>query len=113
MDIQNYLEHLKNLENLQPSDFVYVGLKKNKGSNQVYFSKHLISRPSNSNGGGWGGDQIYEDKWKSALVWPEVEDIGWTSREDIHLFLSVPSIDRRHHFTFNDIDQINVINCCK
>ena len=26
MDIQNCLEHLKNLENLQPSDFIYVGL---------------------------------------------------------------------------------------
>ena len=40
----------------------------------------------------------------SSFIWPEVEDIGWTSKDDIHLFLSVPSIDRRHHFTFNDID---------
>ena len=31
-------------------------------------------------------------------------------RDNIHLFFSVPSIDHRHHFTFNDIDQISMIN---
>ena len=31
--IQNCLEHLKKLENLQVSDFVYIGLKTNKSGN--------------------------------------------------------------------------------
>ena len=44
MDIQNCIEHLKNLENLQASDFVHIGLKKNKGSNQVYSNQHFVGQ---------------------------------------------------------------------
>ena len=111
MDIQNCLEHLKNLENLQPPDFVYVGLKKNKLSNQVYSSKHFVGQVIHME-----EDEVeakYTRTSGSSFIWPEIEDMGWTARDDIHLFLSVPSIDCRHHCTFNDIDQINMINCCK
>ena len=88
MDIQNCLEHLKDLENLQPSYFIYVGLKKNKGSNHVYSSKHFVGQVI----------QMEEDEAEikyvrtsgSSFIWSEVEDIGWTSRDNIHLFLSVP-----------------------
>ena len=106
MDILNCLEYLKNLENLQPSDFLYVGLKQNKGSNQVFSSKHFVGQVI----------EMEENDVRtsgSSFIWPEVEDIRWTSRDDNDLFLSVPFIDRRHHFTFIDTDQINMINCCK
>lgn len=110
-NIQNCLEHLRNLDNLQPSDFVYVGFQKNKGNNQVCSSNHFVGQVLQID-----EDEVeikYMRKSGSYFVWPEVEDIGWTSRADIHLFLNVPSIDRRHRFTFDDIDQINMINCCK
>ena len=77
----------------------------------MYSSKHFVGQVI----------QMEEDEVEikymrasgSSFIWPEAEDIGWTSIDDIHLFLSVLSIDRRHHFTFNDIDQINMINCFK
>ena len=87
MDIQNCLEHLNNLENLQPSDFVYVGLKKIKGSNQVYSSKPFVGQVFQME-----ADEMeikYMGTSGSSFIWPEVEDIGWTSRDDVHLFLSV------------------------
>ena len=84
MDIQNCLELLKNLENLQPSDFVYVGLKKNKGSNQMYSSKHFVGQVIQMEE---DEVEIYMRTSGSSFTWPEVEDIGWTSRDNTHLFL--------------------------
>ena len=55
----------------------------------------------------------YMKKTGSSFIWPIVEDAAWASRDDIHLFLSIPEIDRSQHFTFNDLDQINMLNCCK
>ena len=52
-------------------------------------------------------------KTRSSFIWPIVEDAAWTSRNDIHIFLSIPEIDQLQHFTFNDLDQINMLNCCK
>ena len=84
MNIQNCLKHLKNLENLQPSDFVYVGLKKNKGSNQAYSSENFVGQVI----------QMEEDEVEikymrtngSSFIWPEVEDIGCTSRDASFIF---------------------------
>ena len=55
----------------------------------------------------------YMMKTGSSFIWPIVEDATWISRDDIHLFLSIPEIDRWQHFTFNDLDQINMLNCWK
>ena len=77
----------------------------------MYSSKHFVGQVIQME-----EDEVdikYMRTSESSCIWPEVEDIRWTSRDDIHLFLSVPSIDHRHHFTFCDIDQINMINCCK
>ena len=47
----------------------------------------------------------YMKKTGSSFIWPIVEDAAWTSRDTIHLFSSIPEIDRQQFLTFNDLDQ--------
>ena len=73
--IQNCLEYLEKLENLQVSDFVYVGLKTNKPGNFTT-RNHYVGQV----------DAIEEEeveikymkKTGRSFIWPIVEDAAWT-----------------------------------
>ena len=108
--VQNCLEHFIKLENLQVSDFVYVGLKTNKPGNfttRNHYVGQVVAIEEKE------VEIKYMKKTGSSSIWPIVEDAAWTSRDDIHVFFTIPEIDRQQHFTFNDLDQINMLNCCK
>ena len=48
----------------------------------------------------------------SYFVWPEKEDSAFTDIDDIHLSLSVPLVDRRQHYRFEDVEMEQMKNCC-
>ena len=84
--VKNCLEHLKKLENLQVSDFVHVGLKTNKPGNFTT-RNHQVGQVVAIE-----EEEIeikYMKKAGSSFIWPIVEDAAWTSRDDMHLFLSI------------------------
>ena len=91
--IQNCLEHLKKLENLQISDFVYVELKTNNFTTRNHCVGQVAAIQEEE------VEIKYIKKTGSSFIWPIVEDTAWTSRDYIHLFFSIPEIDRLQHFT--------------
>ena len=74
---------------------VYVGLKTNKPGNfttRNHYVGQVVAVEEEV-------DIKYVKKTGSSFIWPVGEDTAWTSRDEIHLFFSIPEIDRRQHFT--------------
>ena len=109
--VKELLNDVKNFDELKSGSFVYIGLVNKTCGN-----------PSKANAKRYVG-QILSAKeeefritciWQkgSYFVWPEKEDIALTDIDDIHLFLSVPLVDRRQHYRCEDVEMEQMKNCC-
>ena len=109
--VEELLNDVKNFDELKSGSFVYVGLMdKACGNPSKANTKHYVGQILS----------VEEEEFRitymrqkgSYFVWPEKEDIAFTDIDDIHLCLSVPPVDRRQHYRFEDVEMEQMKNCC-
>ena len=101
--VEELLNDVKNFDELKSGSFVYVGLVDKVCGNPLKANtKHYVGQILSAEEEEFR--ITYMQQKGSYFVWPEKEDIAFTDTDDIHLCLSVPLVDRRQHYRFEDVE---------
>ena len=103
--VEELLNDVKNFDELKSGSFVYVGLvDKACGNRSKANTKHYITVGQILSAEEVEFRITHMRQKGSYFVLPEKEDIAFTDIDDIHLCLSVPLVDRRQLYRFEDVE---------
>lgn len=102
------LDLIKSHFEISVNDFVCLALENKK--RKVGRLEHLIGQVVAMD------DDSVEINFLSKIgtyySWPEKVSQFWISREEVHLKLEEPQLDRRLHLIFSDCDLASIDECC-
>ena len=102
---------VKSYFDLSVDDYVYVTFTPSNAKRKTSRSEHFVGQITNINNDIIEVSLLDVSSSGSYYYWPMQVKKWCIERTDIHLKLSSPSVDRRLHLLFPDLEEIK--NCCK